>query len=246
MIGLDRPATKEMKDSVQVWQIPLLVSESTSERYFSCLSEDERARAKRYRFADDRRRFIVARGALRHLLSPQLAQLPQHVEFCYGEFGKPSIRADIKPQSDRSGTCDFHFNISHSGELALCVLSHRKAVGIDIEKLKSIHHLNGMISRCLSDREEARVKAEDGAHQTYDFLRYWTCKEAYLKAIGVGLTQSMQSVEVELCPLRFIGVPTDCEGGWSLHSVEVPEGYVAALVVAGHSEVELKQWQHNI
>ena len=140
---------------VQVWQIPLEVSEETLQVYASWLSVDERSRADRFRFPDDSRRYTVARGTLRHLLGKQFGRSPQAIEFCYGEYGKPSV------VSDNEGSCNFYFNVSHSGELALCALGHRHQVGIDIEKLKPIQRLDSMMERCLSGKERAQV-VQDG------------------------------------------------------------------------------------
>ncbi|MEL6554111.1 MAG: 4'-phosphopantetheinyl transferase superfamily protein [Cyanobacteria bacterium J06621_11] len=239
-----------MKDTVQVWQIPLQVSNDILEAYESCLSVDERSRADRFRFPDDKRRFTVARGTLRHLLSQQFACLPEQISFCYGKYGKPSIEpiGSAGQTTARSSNlsesehCDFHFNISHSGELALCVLGHRHRVGIDIERFKEIQRLESMMERCLSPLEQTQVQASENPLEA--FLTYWTCKEAYLKAIGLGLSQPMTTVEVDMDLLKLIRVPDDCIEGWRLHAVTVPDGYAAALVVAGDSLVEFKRWHH--
>lgn len=233
-----------MSKSVQVWQIPLEVSEKTLQTYENCLSVDERSRADRFHFPDDRRRFIVARGTLRHLLGRQFSRLPQAIEFCYGEYGKPGVVPDKSTVSDTKDSCDFHFNLSHSGELALCALGGQNQVGIDIEKFKPIQRLDSMIERCLSEKELARVGNEPDP--TRAFLKFWTCKEAYLKAIGLGLSQPMQTVEVEMAPPKFVRIPKDCADGWHLHYIDVPEPYVSALVTEGKTSISIHYWQHEL
>ena len=227
-----------MSESVQVWQISLEVSEETLQAYENCLSVDERSRADRFHFLADRRRFIVSRGTLRHLLSRQFGRSPKDIEFCYGEYGKPSIVLDSESH------CNFHFNVSHSGELALCALGGQARVGVDIEKLKPIQRLDSMMERCLSKIELDQVNNEP--EPTHAFLQRWTCKEAYLKAIGLGLSQSMQTVEVEITPFKLVSVPKDCADGWQLHPIEVPEGYVSALVTEGNNSVTFDRWQHEL
>lgn len=234
-----------MHDLVLIWKISLEVSEDTLESYFTCLSEDEKSRANRFRFANDKRRFVVSRGVLRHLLGCQFSQPAHAVQFCYGEYGKPFIGRLGEAAADSQAECDFHFNLSHSGELALCALGYQR-VGVDIEKVKPIRRLEGMMARCLSASELAEIKAEGMGDHSRSFLERWTCKEAYLKAIGLGLTQSMQAVEVQLVPPRLMRIPVDWESNWQLYSLVLPEDYVGALVVAGEGTVQICQWQHEV
>ncbi len=228
-----------MSDTVQIWQIQLSAPQDILEGYLTCLSQDEKSRANRFRFAEDRRRFIVSRGALRHILARQLHQSPERISFCYSEYGKPFIEA--LPDTQRSSLLqpggDFHFNLTHSGELALCALGYRRTVGIDIESIRPLKRLENLMDRCLSDQEQEQVKAQSADDQPRAFLQTWTCKEAYLKAIGLGLTQSMRTVEVQLTPPRLLHVPHSCSDGWCLHTLALPEGYVGTLVVAGHAKV---------
>ena len=241
-----------MNDDIQVWQIPLQVSLKTVDGYLACLCEDEILRANRFKFPDDRRRFVVARGALRYLLGQHIRKSPEAIEFGYGEYGKPFVRHSFAAQLGSAGSLDilpheaFQFNLSHSGDLALCGLGHDRKIGIDIEKIRSISRLEMMMERCLSTAEQVRVKAARPEDQSQLFLEYWTCKEAYLKATGLGLTQSMQRVEIAAS--RLAHVPDDCAEGWQLHSIAVPEGYIAALVVAGTADtrpnISVKAWSH--
>lgn len=227
-----------MSAIVSVWEIPLQVSFDTLSGYFNCLSEDEKSRADCFRFADDKRRFAVSRGVLRHLLGRQLAQSAEAIQFGYGEYGKPFTDPSCE------ANCRFHFNLSHSGELALCALSCQR-VGVDIEQVRPIKRLEGMMERCLSAQELAEVRAEEDGDRSRSFLQRWTCKEAYLKAIGLGLTQSMQAVEVQLVPPRLIRIPIDSEIDWRLYSLTLPDEYVGALVVAGEATVKRCYWQHE-
>ena len=245
-----------MGDAVQVWQIPLQVSAEQAskeklpsmsqllETYSACLSLDEREKADRFRFEKDRRRFIVARGSLRYLLARELDQLPAQVTFCYGTYGKPAIdfSAHSSQQALAGSDCSFHFNLSHSGEIALCALGYERTVGVDIEQVRTLNRLDGMMKRTLVASERRQVELQ--AAPSRAFLQRWTCKEAYLKAIGLGLTQSMQTVEVQLDPPKLLRVPQTCIQGWRLHLMDLPEGYVGALAVEGPVSVTQHYWQH--
>ena len=227
-----------MDESVQVWQVPLLVSDEVVARYTKCLSEDEIVRANRFRFEADRRKFVVARGTLRHLLGVRFGCAARAIAFCYSQYGKPETSASLE------GFVNFRFNLSHSGELALCVLGGDRIVGIDIEKVKPIRRLDSLLDRCLVAKEKAVVRSWPIEQHPSVFLQHWTCKEAYLKAIGLGLSQSMTTVEVDLGHLRFVHVPYECTKGWQLHKIAVPSAYVAALVVAGESHIAVRHWRH--
>lgn len=183
----------------------------------------------------------MARGTLRYLVAQQLNQSPKDICFDYGDYGKPSLSPSTELPATHSDRC--HFNLSHSGELALCAFSDHRPVGIDIEKLKPISHLESMMARCLLEKEQAAVNAAQNPLEA--FLQHWTCKEAYLKAIGMGLSQSMQTVEIDMTPPRLKNVPQDCAEGWHLHKIDVPAPYVGALVVAGTAEIRTHLWQHK-
>ncbi len=228
-----------MGKAVQVWCVPLLVSEELVAKYAQCLAEDEQHRAARFRFEADRRKFVVARGAMRHLLSERLGCRAIALTFDYGKHGKP--KTTVSSTKGRN----FHFNLSHSGEMALCALGGDRTVGIDIEKVRPIQRLESIMERCLVETEKAKVISQPVDQQAHDFLQYWTCKEAYLKAIGVGLSQLMTTVEIDLSLSQLVEVPRDCQEGWQLYSLELPETYVGALVVAGKSAVEIAHWQHS-
>lgn len=243
-----------MSNVVQVWQIPLDVSDNTVSSYFSCLSNDEQAKANRFRFDKDRRRYIVARGSLRHLLSHQLGPSPADIEFCYGDYGKPSIQAPrqhsilaksvlAKESIGEDVPYTFHFNLSHSGEMALCALGNQQKVGVDIEYMKPIKRLESMMERCFSASEQQQIRSADRPFQS--FLQHWTCKEAYLKAIGLGLTESMQTIEVQLTPPQLVKVPYACPEGWHLTVLPLSSYYVGALVTADTARVNLRRWQHT-
>ncbi len=227
-----------MDEAVRVWRVPLLVSDGVVARYVACLSEDESARADRFRFEADRRKFVVARGTLRYLLGERFDCAASAITFCYGKYGKPETSASP------DGASHFHFNLSHSGEMALCALGGDRNVGVDIEKVKPIQRLGSMMDRCLVEVEKLQVTAQPEDEQSRAFLQYWTCKEAYLKAIGLGLAQSMTTVEVDLSAPKLVTAPKPCAEEWQLYKLDLPESYVGALVVAGKSAIKIDCWQH--
>ena len=198
--------------TLDLWRIPL---EQTSQT--DVLSEDELIRRDRYRFAADQRKFAVARSSLRQILAGYTQTHAADLVFDYGPYGKPSISNDYELQ----------FNLSHSGEYALCGIA-KHTVGVDIEQLRSMERLDGLVKRCLAPSEQATLSNFSLAQQSIAFLKYWTCKEAYLKATGQGISESLAAVEVELTPPR-LKVPGK---QWQLHVLEPCDGYVAAAATS--------------
>ena len=112
---------------VEVWSIPLDRAEQDVDALATLLAPDERARAERFVFPRDRRRFVVARAGLRAILGRYLAQEPERVAFAYGPRGKPSVPG-------------VEFNLTHANELALCAVA-RRTVGVDLEWRRPIEGL---------------------------------------------------------------------------------------------------------
>lgn len=225
--------------AVRVWQIPLSVGIGELNTYYQVLAADERDRSQQFRFEADKRRFIVARGSLRRLLGRCLQQPPESLCFEYGPWGKPSLKANF---GANFAIGSWEFNLSHSQDLAVCIIADSCRVGIDLEHIRPLKQLAGLSDRCLTKREQSQLKNEE-LDRDRAFLQYWTCKEAYLKAIGLGLTQSMQAVEVQLTPPQLLQVPQSGSAAWQLQLLSLPPGYVGALVIEGEAQPDFHQWQ---
>ncbi len=171
---------------VHVWRFYLDQQAVPLQMLADSLSADEERRAERFRSWHDRQRFVAGRGWLRSLLAWYLAISPQAVTFAYLPHGKPIVTNDPTLQ----------FNIAHSQNLLLCAVTQHHAVGVDVEYLRSITALE-LAQRFFRPSEWAILATMDLAEQQRMFLRYWTCKEAYLKACGDGLGK-LQGVEVAL------------------------------------------------
>ena len=168
------------------------------------LSPDERERADRFVFARDRDRFVAGRAFLRLLLAQYLGCEPRALRFRYGPNGKPAL-AD-----ERS---DLHFNLAHSGALAVCALARGSELGVDLERLRPIRDAEGVVRSAFSPREVARLESLPETARLRAFYEGWTRKEAFLKALGHGLARPLDSFDVTLGPgepprlLRTLGRP---------------------------------------
>lgn len=191
------------------------------------LSDAERHRARRFAFDRDTSRFIVGRARLRELLAARLGVRAEAVEFDYGAHGKPAL-------SQRFADSDLYFNVSHCDDVAAYAFSSGHAVGIDVEAVREISDADDIAARYFSRRENATYRTLKPCDRPLGFFNCWTRKEAFVKALGDGLSMPLDRFDVTLAPgeparvLRVENTPGD-ESGWWLDSLCPAAGYVAAI-----------------
>ncbi len=169
-----------VKGSVAIFKVDLMAFSAR----ISCLPSDEleAGRASRFRFERDRRRYLAARRALRELLASTTGVKQGDLRIGETPDGKPVL-------SNCEGT--WHFNVSHSGELALIAISAALPVGIDIEYMRGSSDYEQLAAQCLTPAEAGEwALFGDRSDRQDRFLGLWTRKEAVLKALGVGLALS--------------------------------------------------------
>lgn len=177
---------------VHLWSASLDLTQAAVDRLEATLSADEQQCADRFRSGQLRNRFIAGRATLRAILARYLAASPAAIAFQYNARGKPSLA----PPWDRRG---LGFNLSHAKGLALVAVAGGREVGVDVE-FGPIRHLAGMVARWFSAEEQRQWQALPAADQPAGFFRAWTCKEAWLKALGAGLSLPLEQVSVAVAP----------------------------------------------
>lgn len=158
-------------------------------QHLGLLSEDELLRWGEYCFEKDRDMFFVGRILIRSALSCCTEIHPSKWRLTNQRFGKPEISF---PSLDQQ----VDFNISHSDGLVLCAVSQIGKIGIDVESIVRPNITADMISFALSPREIQSVRTVALRHLPFVFLRYWTLKEAYVKAVGYGLSLPPSDIDV--------------------------------------------------
>jgi 4'-phosphopantetheinyl transferase len=208
---------------IQLYRIPLNAPEFTVERLARLLSPDERFRAGRFEFAADARRFTVARAAMRTILGSQLNLAPERVRFRYGEYGKPAL-------AEGCAGADLRFNLSDSGEWALLGVARGLELGVDIEALRPIPEMTAIADRFFAPSEAEWLRALPLAEQPWNFHRIWTCKEAYLKAVGAGLSLDTRAFRFDFTvkPAQLL---TDRE--WTIQEFQPMPAYTGAVCAEG-------------
>lgn len=227
---------------IHVWRACLDQPPVSISALRKALAPDELARADRYRFPNGRDRFVVCRAALRTILGLYLRAHPDHLRLSANSYGKPEL-AGL-----HSGSA-LRFNVSHSGDLALLAVGYAREVGVDLERLRPGRPGERMrlAERFFSPAEAAELRALPEDERDDAFTVCWTRKEAYIKAIGRGLSLPLSMFDVTVSPkaaaalLRTAWNPQDASR-WLLRDLNPGSGYVGAIAVEGGGW-RLRRWQ---
>jgi 4'-phosphopantetheinyl transferase len=227
------------QEEVCLWWSALAGSELVDDVFVDkMLSCDERERAARFHFARDRRRFVLARGMVRHILAQYTNTRPQEIRFQYSARGKLQL-ADS----------DIEFNLAHSDELVVCAIMRGCPVGADVERVRPVADWEQIAAKIFSPAERKALWSLEPDQQLVGFFNAWTRKEAFVKARGDGLAIPLDSFDVSLKPgepAALLGNRLDANPitGWSLAAIEPAKDYVGAIAVQGQiTEIKLRQWE---
>lgn len=227
-------ASLRLKDGeIHVWRTAVDAHFGEMEALRGLLCPDEQARAARFRYRIHRLRWIVARAVLRRILAHYLDTDPSELHFAVGPHGKPELTPTCNPAG-------IHFNISHSGNLALYAVG-TVAVGIDVERVKPTTDIVSLARRWFTPGENRGLNQLPLRLRPDGFYAAWTRKEAYFKARGYGLSHGVDHVEVSVdprTPARLLAAVDDpaVPARWSLVDIRVDAPYRAALVVDGQGQ----------
>lgn len=147
--------------------------------YRKLLTDEERSRELGFYFPDDQQCYLVTRALVRTVLSKYLAVAPADWRFTKNEYGRPEIA---------SHECDLCFNISHTRGLIAFAIAQRRAVGIDTENMRARPVPFEIAHRFLAPAELAELETLPPERRQDRFFEYWTFKESYIKARGMGLS----------------------------------------------------------
>jgi 4'-phosphopantetheinyl transferase len=211
-----------------VWRAALAADEAALDAHRRLLADDERARAQRFVFERDRRRYTVVRATLRRLLGRYLDRDPQTIDFVYGAQGKPAL-------APASGDPVIAFNLSHAEELAAYAFSLHGQIGVDIEYHRPLKDMRQLAATVFSSTELAALDALPHDRQPAAFYACWTRKEAFIKAIGQGLSFPLKEFDVTLTPgepARLLRIRDDAEAAqrWALVAFTPGDEFSGALM----------------
>jgi 4'-phosphopantetheinyl transferase len=223
-----------------VWHVDLQNHSADLTLWESTLSEDEHQCASRFRFPRDRNRYSATRALLRILLAAYLDSDPEALRFRYTEHGKPAL-GGVHENSR------LMFNVSHSDGVALFGVTLGRDIGVDVERVRHDFEVLTIAKRFFSVAEQRAFDAVPPAQQHRAFFDCWTRKEAYVKALGEGLSHPLDQFDVSFSPgerPRLIATRPDHEEAttWTMASPELGAGYAAA-VIAKSSTLAIDCWE---
>jgi 4'-phosphopantetheinyl transferase len=225
---------------VHVWLVSLNQPVAIVNGLLQLVSPDEQAKADRFQFEIDRRRFIVARGCLRTILAGYLGIAPAAIQFSYGNHGKPKLATQTASASQ------LKFNLAHSGDRAVYAFTLIGEVGVDLERIRPDFDGDEVARRFFSPSEVACLNQFSVAARQQAFFQCWTRKEAFIKAKGLGLSIALDQFDVTLAAdeeaalLRTRWDESEA-ARWSLQEIDVGPDYAAAVAIEAE-DWKLSRW----
>jgi 4'-phosphopantetheinyl transferase len=229
------------EDEVHV-RIASLDRPQAEQSYFeSILAEDEIDRANRFHFHKDRQRFVAGRGLLRMILSSYVGVASGEILFTYGSRGKPGLQRQV-------GRPAIQFNLAHSHGTAIYAVTQDRSVGVDIESIQADFPVEDVARNFFSVAELAALQALPHTSRTEAFFKCWTRKEAFVKALGDGLSCPLRDFDVSLMPgeparLLNVGWAPEEASRWCIKDINAVPGFSAAMVFSGSQcQMHVSQW----
>lgn len=215
------------KQDIHIWNITVNQNNDKEDQLAACrqlLSRDEKARVDRLHSLALRHHATLTKGYLRNVLGEYLNQHPKKVVFTYNQYGKPELEG---PSSA------INFNVSHCQNQFLIALTLKRKIGVDIECTGRFENWMEIAKHSLSQREQDELFKLVKHKQELAFIRGWTRKEAYTKALGLGLLHDFSEFSVSLDNshpeiLNDPKTPQDLST-WKLMNINVDPPYFASL-----------------
>jgi 4'-phosphopantetheinyl transferase len=173
--------------------------------YRKLLSAEEKAQETRFHFPRDRRRYLVTRVLVRCVLSRYASTLPEEWMFCADRYGRPDI---ANGQANNAG---LSFNISHTDGLIVLAVLKNGRIGVDTENIRAREASIDIARHYFAASEVEALTAAPLQDQQYRFFEYWTFKEAYIKARGIGLSLPLDKFQFHYPSARGVEIEIDPE-----------------------------------
>lgn len=236
---------QKLRDEAHVWVISpeSLKNSVVLEACLGMISDQEHERYSRFRFAEDRHRYLVSHALVRTVLSKYARISPDAWVFAESEYGKPFI--------SNPGFSAIRFNLSHTDGLAACILALGCDCGIDVEKVHDRHSLIDVAERMFSGEEVEQMRQLKGREQLEYFFLHWTLREAYVKAQGLGISFPTRNLNFKIKPsgevdIEFLTEIEQKPEDWQLKILTMTDDHVAAAAVCRPDQADKAIVQYQL
>jgi 4'-phosphopantetheinyl transferase len=234
-----------LDSEIHVWWSMLDQHQHDVNNYYKMLSHKEQKRVSQFRSQLLRDRQIVSRGILKQLISKYISTDPEEIEFTYNKYGKPLL-------CGKFDKINLFFSISHSEEVGMFAFAKGNAIGVDVERFQELFvDLEGVIKLCFSDFEKSWFTDVSPKMKNEVFYKIWTAKEAFIKAMGTGLSFPLTNISYKLNKdndLSFHSISNYCKDmrKWEIVTFNLQSDFIASLVTESNG-LKLKKfcWETN-
>lgn len=225
---------------VDLWVESTLLDEDRLRAYKKFLSAAELARSGKFKSASRYREYVVTRGLLRQVLARLTGLDITVIEFPDGEHGKPRLDNILDGKT-------VAFNVSHSHGLALVALTLEGRLGVDLEKIRPEVDWRSLAKQYFSGTEVRALDRYPDDPGLKAFYTCWTRKEAFVKALGAGISYGLDEFDVSIDPDEAYAALTirraeEDASRWLVKNIPVPETHVAALAL-DRSACNFRLWR---
>ena len=220
-------------DEVHVWFYRLDIGPERENFLRRHLTTNELQRGSRYRFPIHRRRVVAARGSMREILARYVGVDAGTLRFETGEHGKPYLSTPREATRIRFSNTDS----DELGGIAVCL---NNELGLDMEQLREGRDHERIVVNEFASEEKEWFFGQPEQVRLGSFYALWTCKEAYLKGKGLGLTVPLGDFaigNIGTPSLLWSNIDSADPTQWGLHRVKVEKGFTACLAVHGKKKV---------
>jgi 4'-phosphopantetheinyl transferase len=191
--------------------------------HWHLLDSTEKTRAEKFKTPLLQQRYVTAHGRLRTILAQYLNVSPESLRIQKTAHGKPYL-VDYP---------ELAFNLSHTGNVMAVAVANNCQLGVDIEQCKYRTNLAALVEKCFGAEEAAYWQQQPEALQLREFYQFWTRKEAFVKATGLGISLGLRDCVVNPDnPQQFLAIPAVCglASDWQCQDIALGEGICAAVV----------------
>lgn len=225
---------------IDIWRTSLDISTVKVKGYYELLDSEEKTRVNNYKSSKRSNEFIITRGVLRKTIADLFKVPPSSFQFKYTDKDKPFLKTDILG-------VPLSFNISHSSDHALIAMGFERKLGVDIERIRNNVDFKKLARRFFSKQESEALENYPDTSIPSAFFSCWSRKEAFVKALGDGISFGLSEFTVSIHPeqseikleTHYDPLATD---DWCINNIPAGNEYAAAIC-SNRPNYEIRLWQ---